>query len=165
MRKGTRSCLECELSIGPWSMIVCLRNHSLTCNLGRRRKVRCSFASSESKLCVNCARRKVACVPQGEIEVPTGSGPLDIFLHEEHDEAPESHFQSFFSSLHHLRDWVELPTSSSLSNSSYDLGQATTELDELFEGPEFVRNNHAPVMKLFNDHRVLMPYQASKHKS
>ncbi|KAI9932644.1 hypothetical protein ASPWEDRAFT_166299 [Aspergillus wentii DTO 134E9] len=46
MRKGTRSCVAC-----------------------RRRKVRCSYASSEASVCVHCARRKSVCVPQGDVQV------------------------------------------------------------------------------------------------
>jgi hypothetical protein len=45
VRKGTHSCREC-----------------------RRRKVRCTFASSKDPICITCHRRGTKCISQGTVE-------------------------------------------------------------------------------------------------
>ncbi|OQD61439.1 hypothetical protein PENPOL_c017G01112 [Penicillium polonicum] len=81
MRRGTHSCLAC-----------------------RRRKVRCSFYSPHSNSCDNCARRKTACIPQGDIQhAPVSISPTRL----EATTVSDQDLGLFFKALHQLRRRVE----------------------------------------------------------
>ncbi|KAE8374978.1 hypothetical protein BDV26DRAFT_299935 [Aspergillus bertholletiae] len=128
MRKGTRSCLPC-----------------------RCRKVRCSY-TSDSKFCVNCAKRGESCVPQGDIQTDCGGAQL-ASEHTEHKDVPNSHL-SFFNALDQLRQWVQLPHSSAISTLLPPISGADTELRQAVNDPRIIQSEDAPVMKLFNNLRM-----------
>ncbi|KAI5860127.1 hypothetical protein GGS23DRAFT_250246 [Durotheca rogersii] len=70
IRKGTHSCWECESSYFPPSSVVAvIAVTGPALNIpsqrkGRRRKVRCQFASTTATICVGCEARRTPCVSQ-----------------------------------------------------------------------------------------------------
>lgn len=64
IRKGTTSCWECKPQTChaiPGRQDTLL---NLDCVLGKRRKIRCQFASSSTEVCIGCDRRGTPCVTQ-----------------------------------------------------------------------------------------------------
>lgn len=65
VRKGTHSCLECTSGMNPQPSEQC----SDKLDIGRRRKVRCTFPSGNQSVCAECAVRRCACISQEYEEV------------------------------------------------------------------------------------------------
>ncbi|RAH46198.1 Zn(II)2Cys6 transcription factor [Aspergillus brunneoviolaceus CBS 621.78] len=136
MRKGTRNCLAC-----------------------RHRKVRCTWTlkqSSQSNACDQCARRNIACRPQGESRSsPPGSPrPSTTTPHAEVDYGGPTAIppRSFFKALDSLHQWLASPR----AVVGTDHAGATA-------GHDLVQSNDAPVMKLFKDHRIAGQADAAPH--
>jgi hypothetical protein len=114
---------------------------------------------------MNCTKRNVPCIPQGDIQPGSPSESHNASIYTEREEVPGSYYLSFFDGLDHLRRWVELPTSSSTPSHMSPISQAPTELHRRMNDPGIVHSEHAPVMKLFNDFRVSNPLTLKQHKA
>lgn len=153
MRKGTHSCLTCE----DWLTQPSPGGFPLICSTGRRRKVRCSYAPGESKICVNCAKHNARCTPQGDIQSDSGTRNASVYT--EHKEVPNIYHLSFFDALDNLRQWVDLPL---IPTHLPAILRASAEQRQFVNDPKVIQSEHAPLMKLFNDRRVRNLFNLSR---